>query len=309
MTKKSKRFQLTLAGKDAVAGILFITPFLLGFLLFMARPLIQSVIWAFSNVDMDVPNSRFVTEWVGLENFDRAFNIDPSFVRFMTEEIGRMVPMVLSILIFSFFISVLINQKFKGRALVRAIFFLPVILASGVLVGLESNNSLLNLMSTEIQDANAMRANITGTLERILITATGAGGVNEFMDFIFALVNQIYVIAMASGIQILIFLAGLQTIPTSVYEASSIEGATAWENFWKITFPMLSPMILVVLVYSVIDFLMRTDSEVMNHIHHAMFRSLMYGFGSAMTWTFFAAAAAILGIASLLVSRMVYYYD
>ena len=301
---------LSMQASNAISGYMFILPWLIGFIAFMAYPIIQSVRMVFSEVEMNAPEHRFDTTFTGFDNLHRAFFIDPDFTRFMTEEVTRMIALVIPIVIFSFFIAVLLNQKFAGRGFVRAVFFLPVILASGVLVNLETNNSLLDLVSAQIQDANAMRANVTGVLESILVSATGAGGaMDTFMERVLGIINQLYDIAMASGIQILIFLAGLQAISPSIFEASSIEGATAWENFWKITFPMLSPMILVVVVYSVVDFLVRTDSSVMEHIEIHMMRMLNYGFGSAMAWTYFLVIAAILGIASLIISRMVFYYD
>ena len=309
MAKVKKKRQFTLAGKDAIAGYLFISPFIIGFLAFMGRPMFQSLRMAFSQVTINTAENRFDLEWIGVANFNRAFFINVDFVRMVTEEITRMSLIVPAILIFSFFIAVLLNHKFPGRTFVRAIFFLPVILASGVLVNLETNNSLLNQVSEQIREANAMRANITGFLEDILISATGAGAVNDFMEYIFVIINQIYTIAMASGIQILIFLSGLQTIPKSIYEASSIEGATAWENFWKITFPMLSPMILVAVVYSVVDFMIRTDNRVMEHVSTQLIQRMEYGYAAAMAWAYFAAAAAILAIVCGIISRVVYYYD
>ncbi|MCL2372149.1 MAG: sugar ABC transporter permease [Defluviitaleaceae bacterium] len=307
---KRGRKGLSMQGRNAISGYLFILPWIIGFVAFMGYPIFQSIRMVFSHVEMNAEYHRFDTEWIGLENLRRAFFVDPDFTRFMTEEIMRMVGLVIPIVIFSFFIAVLLNQKFAGRGFVRAIFFLPVILASGVLVNLETNNSLLDLVSAQIQEQNAMRANVTGVLESIMVSATGAGGVMDtFMETVLNIINQLYNIAMASGIQILIFLAGLQAISPSIFEASSIEGATAWENFWKITFPMLSPMILVVVVYSVVDFLVRTDSSVMEHIEIRILRMLDYGFGSAMAWAYFLIIAAILGVATLIISRMVYYYD
>jgi len=303
---------LSMQAHNAISGYMFIFPWLIGFIAFMAYPIFQSIRMVFSHVEMNATEHRFDVEFAGLDNLHRAFMIDPDFTRFMTEEVMRMVALVVPIVIFSFFIAVLLNQKFWGRGFVRAVFFLPVILASGVLVNLETNNALLDLVSQQIQEQNAMRANVTGVLENILISATGAGAagaMDTFMETVLGIINQLYDIAMASGIQILIFLAGLQAISPSIFEASSIEGATAWENFWKITFPMLSPMILVVVVYSVVDFLVRTDSSVMEHIEIHMMRMLNYGFGSAMAWTYFLVIAAILGFASLIISRMVFYYD
>ena len=301
---------LSMQAHNAIAGYAFIAPWIIGFMLFMAYPIYQSIRMVFSHVTMNATEHRFDVEFIGLDNLHRAFFVDPNFTVFVVEELMRMAMLVIPILIFSFFIAVLLNQKFFGRGFVRAIFFLPVILASGVLVNLETNNSLLDMVAQQVQDQNAMRASVTGVLESILISTTGAGGaMDTFMETIFDVINQLYNIAMASGIQILIFLAGLQAISPSIFEASSIEGATAWENFWKITFPMLSPMILVVVVYSVVDFLVRTDSPVMEHIEINMLRMFEYGFGSAMAWVYFLVIAGILGIVSLIISRMVFYYD
>jgi len=312
---KKKRNKMTMAGRNAISGYLFIAPFIVGFLAFMAYPIYQSIRFVFSNVTPDPLAQRFTMEWVGIANLRHALVVNPDFVRYSTEELLRMAALVLPILIFSFFIAVLLNSKFRGRGFVRAVFFLPVILASGVLVNLETSNSLLELVADQINEQNALRANVTGVLENILSGVVGTAGgtaggaMGDVIAYLFDVINQLYTIAMASGIQILIFLAGLQAISPSIFEASSIEGATAWENFWKITFPMLSPMILVVVVYSVVDFMVRTDSPVMEMIQIAINRTLDYGRGSAMAWLYFLVIAAILGFVSFIISRVVYYYD
>ena len=306
---RPKKNRLTLAGKGAITGYLFISPFIIGFLAFMARPIVQSIQMVFSHVSLDLENNRFALEFIRFVNLDRALFVHPAFSRYVTEEVARMGAMIPAVLIFSFFIAVLLNEAFPGRAFVRAIFFLPVILASGVLVDLETNNTLLNQVVDQIREDNAMRAQITGSLNVMLMAVAGAAAVGDFIDYVFLAINQIYTIAMASGIQILIFLAGLQTIPKSVYEASSIEGATAWENFWKITFPMLSPMILVVVVYTVVDFLVRTDNSVMELARTNMLQGMEYGLASAMVWVYFSVVAVILAIICGIISRVVYYYD
>jgi ABC-type sugar transport system permease subunit len=178
------------------------------------------------------------------------------------------------------------------------------------MVGLETNNSLLSSMAQIIQEGNSMNASITGVLEDILVQSeTGSSFITDFMAYIFDIVNQIYDIAMASGIQIIIFLSALQTIPASMFEAAKIEGATAWESFWKITFPMVSSLILVNVVYSVVDFFIRTDNAVMNKIRTTLLVRLEYGFSTAMAWVYFLAVIIIVGIASALISRKVYYYE
>jgi ABC-type sugar transport system permease subunit len=244
-------------------------------------------------------------DFIGLENFKYAFRVNPNFNRFLVEEILRMIYSMPSILIFSFFSALLLNQKFKGRGLVRAIFFLPVILSSGVIVGIEFSNELLTGVQTAIEDA-ASDISITATLEEILVDSGGVA--SGLFGAIFYIVDGIYAIAIASGIQIIIFLSGLQTISPSMYEAAQIEGCTAWESFWKITFPMVSSLILVNIVYTVIDFFNRTDNTVMEEIQLAVGK-LEYGQSSAMSWIYFVCVIAILGIVSLIISKRVYYYE
>ncbi|MCL2499161.1 MAG: sugar ABC transporter permease [Defluviitaleaceae bacterium] len=301
--------KLTMRGKNAIAGYLFIAPFVLGFLAFMAYPLYQNIRMAFSTVTVDFANDEFSMVWAGLANIQRALLVDNDFTQYLVAELISMGLLVLPVLIFSLFIAVLLNKTFPGRGFVRAVFFLPVILASGVLVGIETNNSLLSLVSEQIQNANTMRSSVTGVIESILVAEFGAGIGEGFIEYILAVVNQIYTIAMASGIQIVIFLAGLQTINPSIYEASSIEGATGWENFWKITFPMISPMILVVVIYSIVDFMNRTDGEIMEMIDIVVNRWREFGFGSAIAMIYFTVIALVLAIVGFLISRLVYYYD
>jgi len=216
-----------------------------------------------------------------------------------------MLTQVPATIIISFFMALILNQSFKGRTFVRAIFFLPVILSSGVLVGLEYNNSLLAGMQDYIKE-NTNSAQITATLESILST-TGFG--NKYLEMVYSIVNSIYDVVIASGIQIIIFLSGLQTIPKSMFEAATIEGCTAWESFWKITLPMVSSVILVNVIYTIVDFFTKSNSQVMTKISDTMIQRMDYGFSSAMAWVYFLAVLLIIGVFSLITSRWVYYYE
>ena len=304
--KRENKLSLTLEGKNAITGYLFLLPFIIGFIAFMLFPILESLRMVFSNVKIDAMKHVFDMEYTGLENLTRVVAIDPEFNRFLVEEIGRMLLIVPAIIIFSLFVALILNQEFKARGFVRAIFFLPVILSSGIMIGLETNNSLLNNMAEIIKESNLMKSSITGILEDILVAE---GAASDFMGYIFRIINQIYDIAMASGIQIIIFLSALQTIPPSMFEAAKIEGATSWECFWKITFPMISSLILVNIVYSVVDYFLRTDNRVMAKINLATLRMLQFGFGTAMAWVYFVAVISIIGIAMALISRKVYYYE
>jgi ABC-type sugar transport system permease subunit len=306
--KKNEKLRLTLEGKNAVAGYLFILPFLTGFLAFMFFPILESLRMVFSEVKIDTEKHGFSMTFTGFANLNKVFFIDSEFNRLLTEELARMVLIVPAIIIFSLFVALLLNQQFKGRGVVRAIFFLPVILSSGVMVGLETNNALLSSMAEVIQRGNTMKSSITSVLEDILVVAEGSAA-SDFMEYIFNIVNQVYDIAMASGIQIVIFLSGLQTISPSMFEAARIEGTTEWESFWKITFPMVSSLILVNVVYSVVDYFIRTDNTVMEKIRTTLMQRMEYGFSTAMAWVYFLAVIIILGIASAIISKKVFYYE
>ncbi len=300
---KKRRKYVGLQRRKAKAGYLFIMPFIIGFLVFMVKPLFQSLYMSFCTVELGAAN--FNPIWEGLTNYKDAFLVDPEFNRLLVEEITRMMVYSLAIIVFSFFMALILNQEFHGRALVRAIFFLPVILSSGVIIGLESNNQLMaNLANTIEQTTEGV--SITAALKTILTTS--GVGVRAF-ETIFDLIDHIYDVAIASGIQIIIFLSGLQTIPKSMYEAADIEGCTKWESLWKITFPMISSLFLVNWIYTVVDFSMRSDNAVIEKIQKVMIEQLRYGPASAMSWVYFLLILAFIGITSLVISRGVYYYD
>ena len=301
---KKQRKKKTLAFKNAVAGYLFIAPFILGFILFMIVPLGQSLMMTFNEVNLGT--GGFDMNWVGIKNYMDAFTVDPEFVPFLLSEISTMLLNTPATLIFSFFIALLLNQNFKGRGAVRAIFFLPVILSSGVIVGIEYNNALLQDMK-DVISSNTNDTSVTGVLDSILITSDSSPMSMMFM-YVFQIIDKVYDIAIASGIQIIMFLSALQTISPSMFEAAKIEGCTAWESFWKITFPMVSSMILVNVVYTVIDFFLKTDNTVMTKISEEVGK-LNYGFSSAMAWVYFLCVIIILGIVSLIISKRVYYYE
>lgn len=147
---------------------------------------------------------------------------------------------------------------------------------------------------------------ISDALQEILRT-TGVG-VRAF-EKLFEVIDNIYDVAISSGIQIIIFLSGLQTISASMYEAADIEGCTKWESLWKITFPMVSSLFLVNWIYTVVDFCMRSDNEVIEKITTYMNENLNYGLASAMSWTYFVLVMAIIGVSSIIISKGVYYYD
>ena len=295
MKKQSK--VAGLQRRKAISGYLFIAPFIIGFLAFMVKPLFQSLYMSFCTVEVS-PNGIH-NVFKGLANYIQAFTIDTEFNRLLVEEISRMCINSLAIMVFSFFVALILNQKFKGRALVRAIFFLPVILSSGVILGVESNNALLASVQNMVEETTSTTS-VTDAIKSILLTS-GIGA--SAFEKVFDIVDGIYDVAIASGIQIIIFLSGLQTISTNMYEAAAIEGCTAWESLWKITFPMISSLFLVNWIYTIVDFCMRSDNQVMEKISDQMIQYINYGFASAMSWIYFLIVIVIIGVSSFIISK------
>lgn len=302
-----KRRKAKLAGlqkRKAISGYLFISPFIIGFLAFMVQPLFQSLYMSFCDVKLGA--GSFDLAWKSIDNYNYAFRVDADYVRLLTEELMRMAIYSVAIMVFSFFVALVLNQKFKGRALVRSVFFLPVILASGVMLKLDSNNALMAALAQTVEINAQGTTSITDAIQNIL--RTSGVGVRAF-EKLFEVIDNIYDVAISSGIQIIIFLSGLQTISQSMYEAADIEGCTKWESLWKITFPMVSSLFLVNWIYTVVDFCMRSDNEVIDKITTYMNVNLNYGLASAMSWTYFVLVMAIIGVSSLIISKGVYYYE
>ncbi len=298
-----KRAKLTIEQKKGFMGMLFVAPWFLGFLLLFAIPLLESLRYSLSRLEL-TPTGLSL-DYTGGANFKNALFEHANFNRTLTQAILDMAINVPLIVIFSLFSASLLNQKFRGRTIARAIFFLPVILASGAVATIESGDFLQDIMRTanEAQSENFSLLK-SFQLERMLLES----GVHEsIVLYLTGAVNRIYEIVSSSGVQILIFLAGLQSISPSLYEASRIEGATGYEAFWKITFPMVSPLILTNVIYSVIDSF--TNNEMTRLIQETAFKTFNFGLSAAMSWIYFLIISVILLIIGRMISKKVFYYD
>ena len=297
----------TMKSRNARHGVLFILPFIIGFLVFMVRPLFQSLQFSFSFVTVQQGKGLQLTP-AGFYNYNYALRVDNNFATYLGDEALRMLVNSFATLVLSFVIAFILSQEFKGRTIARVIFFLPVILSSGVLSGIDSNTESYNLMMGMSADvAAASGVDLSASLQNLLSTSGVGSGVFEV---VFEMIDAIYDIIMASGIQIIVFLSGLQNIPRSLYEAADVEGCTAWESFCKITFPMVSPLLLVNGIYTIIDFFMKSDNRVMESINEYMYtKKIDFGVSSAMSWIYFAVSIAFIGVYSLIVSKGVQYYE
>lgn len=277
---------------------MFISPWLIGFTFFFLRPMIQSLIFTFQKIK--IGPKGFETSFVGLDNYFFAFFKDPNFVRLFSDAIKNMAYEVPIIVIFSLFIAVILNQKFKGRGLARAIFFLPVIITSGVIIQILKEDVLAQAMNGA---ETVYMFKTAGLTELLYKSGLNNGIIKYFTDII----GKIFDLTWKSGVQILLFLASLQSISRSLYEASNVEGATAWESFWKITFPMVSPIILVNIIYSVIDSFTDYGNKVMQLIYTAANIQLRYEYSATLSWIYFISVFVIVGLVVGLISKKIFY--
>ena len=304
--KTKKRKVASLDKKKARAGWIFVLPFVIGFLLVYLPIMWNSIYMSFHSLHI-VTGGGFTLEFVGLENYSDALFEDPDFVQTLVTGLGELAFDIPAILIFSLFMAVLLNQKMAGRAVFRAIFFIPVILSTGLMEGIEAGNILGTMMegSDSIDGSQSSAASEIVSVMDIerLFSSMKVG--KELVEIVAKMINEIYDIVNRSGVQMLIFLAGLQSISPALYEACRIDGCTAWETFWKITFPMISPMILVNGVYTIIDSFTTDSNSVMLYIKGVQKESEVLS--SAMAWMYFLIVILVLAAAAGLFSAFVFY--
>lgn len=279
-------------------GYVFISLWLIGMVVFFLIPFIQSVIYSFSS--MEIQPGNVILTFVGWDNYRQAFGGDPEFMPAFTSSLGQVIAQTPLINIFALFIAIILNQKFHGRLLARSIFFLPVIVSSGVVMNIINGDANLTTMMTG-QRASYMFESMS--IQEILYDM----GMNSVLtNYIVTTVNQIFNLSWQSGIQILIYLAGLQSISPSMYEVAKIDGATAWETFWKVTFPLIAPMILVNVVYTMIDVFINYSNPVFKLIQDTASRT-DFAYASAMSIINFLVIFLLIGVVGGLISRRVYY--
>ena len=304
--KAPKRKKIaSLEKRKARGGWLFVLPFVIGFVLIYLPLLLDSIRYSFCEVVRIQGVTHFT--FVGWANYKEALFVDPDFVEVLIKGIGQMFFDIPMILIFSLFMAVLLNQKMVGRAAFRAIFFVPVILATGLVdTAMQGTYSAMDSgMAIEDGASEESAADQIVNVMDVQRLFQGMAIGDGLLNYVTQAINNIYDIVNRSGVQMLIFLAGLQSISPAIYESVSIDGATAWETFWKITFPMISPMILVNAVYTIIDSFTAGSNKVMSFISSAYKGQGGQVLSSAMSWIYFGVVilivAAVAGIASSLI--------
>jgi len=307
MGEKKKKSKLTLTRKRSLKGFLFIVPWLIGFLWFYLRSLIMTVQFSLSDLTV-TPGGGYTLDYVGLDNFLYAFRGHGTFKQILTTSVGDMLIDVPLITFFSLMVAMLLNKKFRGRTLMRAIFFLPVILNSeAILAAMKVAASMMvgGLSSAGAEVAEAASAGVS--VEYYIQMFSNLGLPMGLVEYVVGAVGRISDIINASGVQIIIFIAALQSIPSSMYEVAKIEGATAYETFWKVTFPMVMPHIITVVVYTVVDSFV--NSDVVTLAYNTAFSEKNYGLSSTFSLISTIITCGILAIVVRFIQKRTFYYN
>ncbi len=310
--RKIKTTKISYERKKSLYGYGFIALWAIGTLWLFVIPVITSLWYSLSDTYLyakedallhGMTTAGIYTEWNDFGNYIKAFAGDTNFLPKLTASLADIGPKAIVILIFSLFIAVILNQKFRGRTLARSIFFLPVLIATGPVISVINGD----MASQGVSEASQFSTLFKTDLVTELMEFIGIYNINQtFTEIIKDITSDVLNLVWNSGIQILIFLSALQTIPPSAKEAASMEGATAWEFFWKITFPYISPMILSNLVYTIIDAFVSTDNQVMEYVLD-LSRDWEYGYSAALAWIYFAIIGACLALITVIVNRFVFY--
>jgi len=289
MLRMKRQIKVTLERREALTGYLFLIPWLVGIALFVGYPFMHSLYMSFNKVR--VTGSGMKLQWIGLQNYADAFLVDNKYYLLLINVVKSSITVVPIVVLFALFVSLLLNIKFPGRMLFRAVFFLPVIFSTGEVLSEMLSQGVAGLSILD-------RYDIKGFIEMNVP--------QTFAEPLIDVLNIFVLILWYSGVQILIFLAGLQTIGKPVYEAAKIDGATPWETFWKITLPAIAPFILLNLIYTVVDMFTFPTNPILVAMYNS-FRVGNYGYASAMGWMYFTVEFLLilimLGIAKKLINN------
>lgn len=276
----------------------FLLPWMIGTVFFFFRPMIESVMYSFGT--FSITDEGYSVTVTGFSHYIEIFTGDADYIRNIMDSFKNMLLTVPTIVMLSLFFAILLDRKFRGRTFFRALFFLPVLVGS---------SALLSMIGGDVVADNMMSAGSVSHLfqSSFLQSVLRESGVAEsVVSSLTALVDSVFSLLWKSGIQILIFLAGLSGIPDSLYEVASIEGATKWECFWKVTFPMLSSTLLIGLIYTIVDSFTDNADPVMAQID-TLSKQMFIEESQAMAWSYFGLVLIVIVAVYLLVDRHVFY--
>lgn len=280
-------------------GWVFLAPWIVGIAIFFLWPMIQTGIYSFSK--LTVGGRGFETTFVGTANYLDFFK-DALFLQDLATAMIETLPNTLLIITFSTMIALLLRQEFPLRGLARAVFFLPVIIASGPVISILQNQVMMGGSAT----ADAAGASYMFQAPDLTLVFSDLGVPEKVLESITTIINEIFDLMWKSGVQILLLLAALNSIPTSFYEVAMMEGATGWEKFWKITLPTMSPTLVVVIIYTLIDCFTDYDNVIIRTINY-YYSNNNYSYSATVGVIYCVCVLAVVGLVSWIMSRVAFY--
>jgi len=283
--------------KKSLVGYLFLIPWAVGAFFFLIWPLFESVLYSIGDLRI---GQDYGVEITGFQHYIKAFTEDSTFLPLLTGSLPPVLYQVPIIVLLSLFLALLLNRKFFGRTVIRGVFFLPIIIANGVVISILNGDVYSgNLM------ANASVSNMFNS-EMLGLFFAELQGMQDLLNLVIGFVDSIFNLLWKSGIQTLLFITALQSIPVSMYEAAKMEGGTSWEIFWKITLPMVSPTILLNIVYTIIDTFSDPGNRIVKYVNDFA-RAGDFNYSSALIWIYTLIILVIVGLCYLIINRFVYY--
>lgn len=264
-------------------GYIFLAPWMFATVFLLIYPIIFSLSLSFSDIKNYI---TYNLDFIGTENYREAFTVDDTFLPMLLTSISDMLMNTPMIMVFSLLVAVMLDRDIKFKGVFRLIFFLPVLLGTGYVMN--------QLLAQDVQNDSMeiARGLLLPESVQLYVGPKVTGYVTEFF-------NRITLVMWKSGVPIVLTLSGLQGISTSLYEASRIDGASEWEIFWKITLPMITPILLLDAVYIIISYAM-DDSSLLNYIVQQAFSKTRFEYAAAMGWIYFALVLGLLGIVFLI---------
>ncbi|MBR4868044.1 MAG: sugar ABC transporter permease [Clostridia bacterium] len=303
-TKKLKnRRSLDLTTRRNLMGYWFVLPFVIGLILIYLPALVEAFRFSMSDIVMEEGSYRL--ESVGWSLYHHALFVDPDFFRGIVETIGSMFLNVIIIIIYALIMATILNRNLAAKGFYRAILFLPVIVATGIVANAENFTIATNAVSDIESGSAAMAGGVFSDFDiEVLLLSLNFN--DTLTSIVVSAIGNLYNIVASSGVQLIIFLAGLQSISPAIYESATVEGATWWESFWKITIPMISPLILVNAVYTIVDSFTQYGNQVMDGIYELIGNG-EYATASAQSFIYLAVVGLFIAIVVPIINKFVFY--
>lgn len=292
--------------KQALAGYVFLAPVIIGIVWLFIPALIRAFQYSTSDIKMDANGINLIS--IGLQNYKHILFINHTTPH-LVNSLRQAAAAVPVIIIFSFFIANLLNQRFWGRDVARTIFFMPVIASAGVLGMLAAGDYMSSLYTSGARLDLGIAASNIYNYEGLKQMLQQSDLNQSFVNIVLGSVDSLYSVVTSSGVQVLIFLAGLQSISPSLYEAAQVEGANGWISFWKISFPMVSPLIMVNMVYTIVDTFTSYDNDAMAYIRVFLYGNSQYSYAIALSIVYLSVVAIVLMVAYFVLNRFIVYRD